>query len=97
MRCTRLAASTPLSLTLALGRGSREAYRQALFGVISPLGKLVESELRDRLEADIKITWGEARGADISGRARAFQSLVGGGMDIQNAAAASGVLIKDEG
>ena len=41
----------------------REAWRLCLFGVLSPLGRLVESELR---------------ASDLSGRARAFQSMVGG-------------------
>ena len=86
----------PALFDLGTGTGSRESYRQALFSVISPLGKLVESELRDRLETDIKITWGELRASDVAGRARAFASLVQGGMDIVAAAAASGVLISDE-
>ena len=74
------------------GTSKREAYRQALHSTISPLGKLVQAELSRKLEADITITWAELRAADIAGRARAFQSLVGGGLDIAAAAAASGIL-----
>ena len=40
----------------------------------------------------ISLTWDELRAADISGRARAFQSLVGAGMDLDRAAALSGLL-----
>ena len=35
-------------------------------------------------------------GADLQGRARAFQSLVGGGMAVEKAAALSGLLQPDE-
>ena len=56
----------------------REAWRLALFGVLSPLGKLVESELQDKLEDTVTLSWQELRASDLSGRARAFQSMVGG-------------------
>ena len=74
---------------------SREAYRQSLHSVVSPIGRLVAAELQDKLEAPIALDWGELRAGDISGRARAFQSLVGSGMDMAAAAAASGILIGD--
>ena len=86
----------PALFDLGTGTGGREAYRQALFSVISPLGRIVESELEEKLEQEITITWGELRASDVAGRARAFQSLVGGGLDIAAAAAASGVLIQDD-
>ena len=66
---------------------TREAWRLALFGVLSPLGKLVESELQDKLEDTVTLSWQELRASDLSGRARAFQSMVGGGMDISKAIA----------
>ena len=77
----------------AQGTAGREAWRQVLFGVIAPLGRIVRAELADKLDApDLVLDWAELRASDIAGRARAFQSLVGGGMDIQKAAALSGVL-----
>ena len=75
------------------GTGRREAYRQSLHSVVAPLGRLVAAELTRKLETPIRLDWQELRAGDISGRARAFQSLVGGGMAMQDAAAASGVLI----
>ena len=57
----------------------REAWRLALFGVLSPLGRLVESELQEKLEDTVTLSWQELRASDLSGRARAFQSMVGGG------------------
>lgn len=86
----------PAIFTDSQGTAAREAWRQALFGLIAPLGRIVQHELRDKLDApDLSIDWTELRASDISGRARAFQSLVGGGMEIQQAAAVSGVLSDD--
>ena len=74
---------------------ARESYRQALHATISPIGRLVAAELASKLEAPIALDWGELRAGDIVGRARAFQSLVGAGMAMDAAAAASGILIGD--
>ena len=72
----------------------REAWRLALFGVLSPLGRLVQTELRAKL-GDVTLDWSELRASDLSGRARGFQSLVGGGMDVAKAAAIAGLVIED--
>ena len=78
------------------GTGMREAWRQALFGVIGPLGKIVQSELRVKLDSpELTLVWDELRASDLQGRARAFQSMVGGGMDISKAAALSGLMEPD--
>ena len=73
----------------------REAWRLALFGVLSPLGKLVESELQDKLEDTVSLSWQELRASDLSGRARAFQSMVGGGMEVAEAVAVAGLMVED--
>ena len=67
---------------------AREAWRQALFGVIAPLGRLVEAELQAKLDGGISLSWDELRASDIQGRARAFRSLTGaeGGIDAAKAA-----------
>ena len=72
----------------------REAWRLALFGVLSPLGRKVESELRRRL-GDVSLDWSELRASDLSGRARAFQSMVGGGMPVADAVAIAGLMVDD--
>ena len=77
------------------GTASREAYRQLLFSVLLPLGKLVSSELSLKLETDVTIEWGEIRAADITGRARAFQSMVGAGMDVSKAMGLSGLMAEE--
>ena len=73
----------------------REAWRLALFSVLSPLGKLVESELKDKLDDTVTISWQELRASDLSGRARAFQSMVGGGMAVDKAVAVAGLMVED--
>ena len=69
----------------------REAWRLCLFGVLSPLGRLVEAELQDKLEDSVTLSWQELRASDLSGRARAFQSMVGGGMEVERAAGLAGL------
>ena len=79
------------------GTGRREAWRQALHSVIAPLGRLVENELRRKLDApDLKLSWHELMASDLQGRARAFQSMINGGMELSKAAALSGLLMPDE-
>ena len=75
---------------------TREAWRLALFSVLSPLGKLVESELKAKLEDSVTLSWQELRASDLSGRARAFQSMVGGGMDVSQAVSIAGLMQPDE-
>ena len=74
---------------------TREAWRICLFGVLSPLGRLVESELQDKLDDEVSLSWQELRASDLSGRARAFQSMVGGGMAISEAVAVAGLMVED--
>ena len=73
----------------------REAWRLCLFGVLSPLGRLVEAELQEKLEDTVTLSWQELRASDLSGRARAFQSMVGGGMEVAKAVAVAGLMIED--
>ena len=71
------------------------AWRLALFGVLSPLGRMVESELQDKLEDTVKIGWTELRASDLSGRARAMQSMVNGGMPVADAVSVAGLMVED--
>ena len=88
---------SPLIFAASQGTAAREGLRQTLFTTIAPLGKLIETELRHKLDDDtIRLTWDELRAADITGRARAFQSLVGAGMDVDRAMGLSGLLAPDE-
>ena len=73
----------------------REAWRLALFGVLAPLGRLVQAELQDTLEDTVTLSWQELRASDLSGRARAFQSMVGGGMSVPEAVSVAGLMVED--
>ena len=75
------------------GAGMREAWRQVLFGVVAPLGRAVQAELRLKLDSPgLVLTWDELRASDLAGRARAFQSMVGGGMEVSKAASLAGLM-----
>ena len=74
---------------------TREAWRLALFSVLSPLGRLVQAELQDKLEDTVTLSWQELRASDLSGRARAMQSMVGGGMPLADAVAVAGLMVED--
>ena len=76
------------------GTGQREAWRRYLHGTVGPLGELVEQAAR-AIGMPITIQYDKLFASDIQGRARAFQSLVTGGMDIVQAAQVSGILMDD--
>ena len=75
------------------GTSSREAFRRFLHSTIGPLGKMIERELRLKLERpSLSISFDALFASDLSGRARAFQSLVNGGMDTNKAAGLAGLM-----
>ena len=92
------ACGVPAVLFTATGDGTsrREAFRQFLHSTLQPLGTIVAGELSEKLETPIALGFDRVFASDLSGRARAFQSLVGGGMDPGKAAALAG-LMESEG
>ena len=74
------------------GTSAREAFRRFLHATVQPLGRIVSAELSAKLEAPIMLDFTPLMAADLSGRARAFQSLVGGGMDPGKAAGLAGLM-----
>ena len=74
----------------------RESWRVALFGLLSPLGKIVQAELQRKIHPSITLDWTELRASDLQGRARSFQSMVGGGMPLADAVAISGLMTPPE-
>ncbi len=87
------ACGCPPSLFVdADGTAQREAFRRFFSVTVEPLGRLLEVELSAKLETDIRLSFAGRFSADLSGRARAFQSMVGGGMDVSKAAALSGLM-----
>lgn len=92
LNATLAACGYPIQLaTDSDGTAQREAWRRYLHGTVSPLGRIVTGAAA-RAGLRITLDWDQLFASDISGRARAFQSLVNGGMDVTSAAAASGLL-----
>ena len=73
------------------GTAMREGYRQFLFGLVSPLGRMFAAELSEKLDDEITLDWTELRASDITGRARAFSTFRQGGMDLTSAADQAGL------
>ena len=87
------AAGVPPSLALgnADGTAQREAWRRFLHGAVSPLANLVAAELRAKLDTPaLALDFGELHASDVMGRARAYGSLVKGGMPPRLAAELAG-------
>lgn len=91
-----MACGYPVQLAQdSAGTAQREAWRRYLHGTVAPLGNTVAAEAA-RIGLAVTVSWDQLFASDIQGRARAFQSLVGGGMDIAQAAAASGLLTPED-
>ena len=58
------------------------------------MGKIALTELRAKLDTPVlSFDWSGLYAADLVGRARAFQSLVKGGLAVGEAAGLSGLLV----
>ena len=91
------AAQIPVSLAISSnGTGEREAYRRWVTNAVSGLVAKVQDELRRKLEVpDLKLSTEPLMAGDISGRARAFASLVAAGKSTDEAAQLTGLLTTD--
>ena len=78
------------------GTSQRESFRRFLHVTLAPLARRAEAEFERKLESSVTLDLRDVNAADISGRARAFQSLVGGGMSIEDAVRNSGLLVGDD-
>ena len=79
------------------GTLAREEMRRFLHSTISPVARVVADELAVKLDTPgLAFDFKELFASDLSGRARAFQSMVGGGMDVGKAAALAGLMVDDD-
>ncbi len=79
------------------GAASREAWRRFIHSSVQPLCRRIAAELSAGLDGrEIGMDASNLAASDIQGRARAFQSMVGGGMDIAKAAGLAGLLVPAE-
>ena len=95
--CADVAAASGVDpVVLALGSdgtAKREGYRHFLHSTIVPIAALILPELRRKLDAPgLQLSFDRLFAGDLSGRARAFQSMVGGGMEVAKAAALAGLM-----
>lgn len=91
------AAGIPPDLFVSADQtAKREALRQFLHATLQPLADVIITEARAKLAASLTFKFDGLYAADVQGRARAFQSLVAGGMEIERAAMLSGLLVEDE-
>lgn len=88
------AAGVPVDLATggATTTARRESWRQWLHGAVDPVARILADEFRAKLEPGLSLEFGRLFASDISGRARAFGSLVASGMDVERAAGLSGLL-----
>ena len=90
------ACGVPVSLaTDADGTSQRESWRRFIMGAVEPLLELVVEELERKLETDIDFDLSGLWAHDLQGRAAAFQKMIAGGMEIERAVAASGLMVGD--
>ena len=71
--------------------GMREGQRLLLHNLVAPVCRLIESEVAVKTGIPCDLDTTELFAADINGRARAYRSLVDGGMDPEAAAAICGL------
>ena len=75
------------------GTAVREAWRRYAHAFLTPVGEIVAAELGEKLDAPgLALDFSSLFASDITGRARAFGSMVQAGMDIERAAGLSGLL-----
>ena len=79
------------------GTASREAYRQFLHLTIIPVALEVGAQIAAAFDIPaFAMSFDRLMASDLSGRARASQSMVGGGMDLDRAARLAGLMEQEE-
>ena len=67
-----------------------------MHATVTPLALIVAEELSAKFETDIGLSFDGLFAADLAGRARAFQSLVNGGMAVEKAASLAGLMQSED-
>ena len=88
------ACQVPISLiTDADGTSQREAWRRFVMGSVEPLSQRMAEELSRKLDLpSLDFRFRSLWASDLIGRTQAFQRLVQGGMGIQEAVSAAGIM-----
>ena len=92
-RAVLAACGVPVDLVEpSQGTAARESFRRFLHAGVAPLARIVEGELRAKLERPrLTLSFEELNASDVSGRARAYGSLVAANYPPALAAAVAGV------
>ena len=78
------------------GTSQRESFRRYLTTLVQPLARILERELRVKLDApEVRLSFDPLYAHDLVGRASAFSKLVAAGIDPQEALVTSGLLAAD--
>ena len=74
------------------GTAAREGFRRFLTTTIRPIARIIETELRAKLDPTAELTFSELAASDLTGRARAVGSLVkSGGIEKERALRIAGL------
>ena len=73
------------------GTAAREGLRRFLTTTIKPIARIIETELRAKLDPAAELSFSELAASDITGKSRAVGSLVKAGMSIDDARAVAGL------
>ena len=74
------------------GTAQRESFRRFLVSTIRPVARIIETELRAKLDPTAELSFSELAASDLTGRARAVGSLVkSGGIDKERALRIAGL------
>ena len=86
------ACGIPVSLIAnSDGTAAREAFRRFLVTTIKPVAKILETEVRTKLDPDASLSFGELAASDVSGKSRAVGQLVKSGVSLGDALALVGL------
>ena len=87
------ACGVPISLVGdADGTSQREAWRRFIMGSVEPLLEIVAQEIEAKLDARVTFDLSSLWAHDLAGRASSFKGMVTAGMEIERAAALSGLV-----
>ena len=90
------ACGVPPTLVTAAGDGTaqRESFRRFLHSSLRPLARLMEAELRVKLDApELVLDLSELHAADVAGRARAYKAFISSGVAPEDAAKNAGITL----
>ena len=91
------AAGLPMLASDTDGTAQREAFRRFLHSTIAPTTVIAAAELAVKLDTPgLQFNHDRLFASDLSGRARAFGSMVTAGMPVDKAAALAGLMVGDD-